>query len=187
MPRTLYETAKPFFIEYVHFEGGSVLKDLVAPLNHNIRPAIPEEAPLLTAIAFRSKAQWGYDRPFMEQCRNDLTILPDDIANNFVFVIEVNANIVGFYELRGKGPEANLYWLFMDPKVIGSGYGKRLWLHAVEISKGLGFVYMMIKSDPYAEGFYLRLGAERIGNLRSTSIPGLMLPLLRYQFLPVPL
>jgi GNAT superfamily N-acetyltransferase len=172
----------------VDFEGGLDLKDLmVTPLNHTIRRAIPEEALLLTAIAFRSKAHWGYDRSFMEQCRNDLTILPDDIANNFVFVIEVNANIVGFYELRGKGPEANLYWLFMDPKVIGSGYGKRLWLHAVEISKGLGFVYMMIKSDPYAEGFYLRMGAERIGNLRSTSIPGLMLPLLRYQFLPVPL
>jgi GNAT superfamily N-acetyltransferase len=176
------------FIEYADFEGGSVLKDfVVAPLNHNVRRAIPEEALLLTAIAFRSKAHWGYDRSFMEQCRNDLTILRDNIANNLVFVIEVNADIVGFYELRGKVPEANLYWLFMDPKVIGSGYGKRLWLHAVEICKSLGFEYMMIKSDQYAEGFYVRMGAERIGKLPSTAIPGLMFPLLRYQLLSVPL
>ncbi|WP_006715345.1 GNAT family N-acetyltransferase [Desulfitobacterium metallireducens] len=157
--------------------------DLVAPSISNIRRALPEEAVLLTEIAFRSKAHWGYDLSFMEQCRNDLTIFSDNITNNLVFVIEADGDIVGFYELRGKVPEANLYWLFMDPKVIGCGYGKRLWLHAAEISKGLGFEYMLIKSDPYAEGFYLRMGAKRIGKLPSTAIQGLMLPLLCYQLL----
>ena len=171
------------FIEYKDFSGGRVLEELVSAFHHNIRRATPDEAFLLSDIAFRSKAYWGYDQSLMELCRKDLAILPDDIANNFVWVIEEDGKIVGFYELRGKVPEANLYWLFLDPKTIGCGYGKMLWLHVVEMAKDLGFEYMMIKSDPYAEGFYEKMGAERIGNLPSTAIPELMLPLLRYQLI----
>jgi len=160
------------------------LEELVLVSHQDIRRATLDEAFLLSDLAFRSKAYWGYKQSFMELCRRDLTILPDNITDNLVYVIEKDGQIVGFYELRGKVPEANLYWLFLDPKTIGCGYGKRLWLHVVEMAKDLGFEYMMIKSDPYAESFYERMGAERIGDLPSTAIPRLKLPLLRYQLLP---
>ena len=39
---------------------------------------------------------------------------------------------------------------------------------------------MSIQSDPYAEGFYLAMGAVRVGELESTVTPGRMLPLLRF-------
>jgi len=37
----------------------------------------------------------------------------------------------------------------------------------------------MIDADPNAEGFYLKMGAERVGESPSGSIPGRMLPLLQ--------
>ena len=42
-----------------------------------------------------------------------------------------------------------------------------------------GFHTLHIHSDPFAEGFYLRNGAIRIGETPSGSIPGRLLPLLR--------
>jgi len=36
---------------------------------------------------------------------------------------------------------------------------------------------MIIQGDPNAEGFYRAMGAERIGEQESHSIPGRMLPL----------
>jgi hypothetical protein len=39
---------------------------------------------------------------------------------------------------------------------------------------------LLIQSDPFAEGFYLRLGADRIGEVPSQALPGRVLPLLVY-------
>ncbi|MEU4236164.1 hypothetical protein [Actinoplanes sp. NPDC026619] len=44
-----------------------------------IRPARPGEAAALSELARRSKAHWGYDEGFLDACRADLTLSPDDI------------------------------------------------------------------------------------------------------------
>ena len=44
----------------------------------------------------------------------------------------------------------------------------------------LGVTALSIESDPHAEGFYLRLGARRIGEVPST-LPGRVLPLLEFR------
>jgi hypothetical protein len=38
-----------------------------------------------------------------------------------------------------------------------------LFAHALEQTRGLGFGQLEIESDPNAEGFYLRMGAHRVG------------------------
>jgi hypothetical protein len=38
---------------------------------------------------------------------------------------------------------------------------------------------VLIDADPFAEGFYLAMGAERIGEVASDALPGRMLPQLR--------
>jgi len=46
-----------------------------------IRDAVPDEAVLLSDLAMRSKAYWGYSIEFMEACRQELTVLPSDIKS----------------------------------------------------------------------------------------------------------
>lgn len=152
---------------------------MVNSASYTIRPAQPNESELLTKIAFHSKAYWGYDNNYMERCRKDLVIHPEELDEYIVNVLEVNQDVVGFYELRGVTPEANLFWLFLDPKAIGQGLGKTLWQHAKQTAKDRGYKYLDIKSDPNAEGFYKGMGAVRVGELPSSAIPGLYLPLLR--------
>jgi len=39
---------------------------------------------------------------------------------------------------------------------------------------------LLVESDPNAEGFYTRFGAERTGVMESSAEQGRMLPLLRF-------
>jgi hypothetical protein len=42
------------------------------------------EAPLLSDLALRSKRHWGYDDDFMNRCRRQLMVDPDQIARGRV-------------------------------------------------------------------------------------------------------
>ncbi len=146
-----------------------------------IRRAHPEEASALSALAWRSKAHWGYDAAFLEACRADLTLSVHDIATALVYVREADQGVAGFYRLRGRGDDAELADLFVAPEAIGRGHGRRLWEHAVATARRLGYRRLVLQSDPHAEGFYRAMGAERAGESPSTVFPGRRLPLMRYR------
>ena len=152
-----------------------------ARLPATIRRARPEEASALSALAWRSKAHWGYDAAFLEACRADLTLSVHDVATSLVYVLDDEQGVAGFYRLRGRGDDAELADLFVAPEAIGRGHGRRLWEHAVATARRLGYRRLVLQSDPHAEGFYRAMGAERAGESPSTVFPGRRLPLMRYR------
>lgn len=144
-----------------------------------IRRAEPDEAECLTELGLRSKAYWGYDDAFMEAVYAPMTVSPAYIRQHSVYVIEANGQVMGFYALVDLAEgRALLDFLFVAPEGIGCGYGKRLWQHAVETARTLGFRLLILESDPHAEGFYRRMGAERVGQRESSVQRGRMLPLM---------
>jgi GNAT superfamily N-acetyltransferase len=145
-----------------------------------IRRARPAEAGVLSALALRAKAHWGYDADFLAACRDDLTLTGDDIVTSAVYVIDGASAPVGFYRLLlHDDGVAELDALFVEPEAMGQGVGRRLWRHAVATAEMLGCREMVLQSDPQAEGFYLAMGAQRAGESESTVMPGRMLPLMR--------
>lgn len=149
-----------------------------------IRLASAGEARHLSDLALRSKAHWGYDADFLEACRAELTVSEDYIKGAPVFVLEEDGRVVGFYGLRERGAELELLYLFVEPAAIGGGHGKRLWQHAVKTAARLGFQKITIESDPYAEAFYLAMGARKVGEVASSLRPGRTLPLLEFTLDP---
>jgi N-acetylglutamate synthase-like GNAT family acetyltransferase len=145
-----------------------------------IHPAICDDSQTLTDLAIRAKAHWGYDAAFIEDCRAELTISAEYIRDFTVKVFEQGGRPVAFYSLKPWEGEVELAHLFVEPELIGGGIGKRLWNDAVGTARALGFATMVITSDPYAEGFYLSMGAERTGTEASAIRPGRELPLMRY-------
>jgi GNAT superfamily N-acetyltransferase len=143
-----------------------------------VRRARPEDAGPLTELAFRSKAHWGYDREFMQACRAALRVTAKFMARADVYVAENQGRELGFYSLAPWNSDLELYHFFVDPPAMGNGVGRLLWDDAIRRATGLGYPKLLIQSDPYAEGFYLKLGAERIGEVPSAAVPGRMLPLL---------
>jgi ribosomal protein S18 acetylase RimI-like enzyme len=144
-----------------------------------LRPARADEAAMLGELALRAKAHWGYDESFLEACRADLTLRPADIAARRAVVAAAAGRVTGFYTLDGEPPEGELGNLWVEPAAMRHGIGRRLWRHAMARARELGFRAVLIDSDPHAEGFYLRMGAVRVGEVPSTAVAGRMLPRLR--------
>ncbi|HVB36767.1 MAG TPA: GNAT family N-acetyltransferase [Candidatus Acidoferrales bacterium] len=148
-----------------------------------IRRAHPEESGFLTDLAMRSKAHWPYDRAFLEDVRPDLTLRPEKFMPDFhVYILEAAGTPVGFCSLVPLDRETvELDDLFIEPDCIGKGYGQRLWNYAVNLARELGFARIVLVSDPYAEPFYARQGAVRIGEKTSSLRAGRVLPVMEYE------
>ena len=151
-----------------------------APLNLGIRPASGKDAPLLTGLAFRSKAHWGYTDEFITACREELTYTKEYIEapQIFGYICLSNELPVAFYVLEQTGADvAELDALFVEPGYIGKGIGKMLIKHAKEQAGKLRIETIVIQGDPNAEPFYAAIGALPCGTRESGSIPGRQLPL----------
>lgn len=145
-----------------------------------LRPAGPDEAALLSALALRSKGHWGYDEAFLAACRDELTIRPDEVEARRTTVAEIQGTVVGHYTIDGDAPVAELGQMFVDPVHIGRGVGRALWTHAVARARAEGIHTLTIDADPFAEAFYLAMGATRTGSVPSGSVPGRVLPRLTF-------
>ena len=106
-------------------------------LNRRIRRADPSEAPFLTQLTIRSKAQWGYSEHFMTVATPELEFRVEKFVPDFlVYLLEVDQTRVGFCSLlRVDDNTIELHDLFIDPPHIGHRHGKRLWLFAL-MSRG---------------------------------------------------
>ncbi|MGW4649466.1 GNAT family N-acetyltransferase [Kitasatospora sp. NPDC004289] len=144
-----------------------------------IRAARADEAGLLSELALRSKAYWGYDAAFMAACRDELTLVPAEIAPRRATVaVDDRDRVLGFATLDGEPLTGDLGMLFVAPEAISQGIGRLLLDHLVTTARELGFTGLTIDADPNAEPFYRAMGAVRTGTVPSESIPGRVLPQL---------
>jgi GNAT superfamily N-acetyltransferase len=129
-----------------------------------IQEAAPHQAADLSAIALSAKGYWGYSREQIEQWKSEfLTISPEYIKANRVWVAAADMlQPVGFAAIEQHGEEAILEHLWVLPEYIGRGVGKRLFLHVAGIVPRFVFT-----SDPHADDFYYKMGAQKIGEYSS--------------------
>lgn len=144
-----------------------------------IRPAAQSDAPALTALARSSKASWPYPKEWLDAWAAELTITPEYLARATVFVATVSEPFEGMEghtsgEGEGTppigmiavvvgedGPEIEHLWVAPDSQ--GAGVGRALVEGARSLGVQHGWTSFRVESDPYAEPFYLTLGAERVG------------------------
>jgi N-acetylglutamate synthase-like GNAT family acetyltransferase len=148
-----------------------------------IRRALLHEAADLSALALRSKALWGYDAAFMDACHIPLTVDRNAIDEFPFYVLDEAGRLTGFYGLSGQPPRGEIEFLFVEPEVVRSGRGRRLVRHLLALARSLGFEEMEVSAEPFAEGFYLAMGAVRIGDAPSDAIPNRLIPRLRFSLL----
>jgi GNAT superfamily N-acetyltransferase len=128
-----------------------------------IRRASPEDAEVLTHISFAAKRYWGYPERWILHWSESLTITPRFVRNNEVYAGVSSDEPFGFYALTGTDCELELEHLWVSPAWIGSGVGRLLFEHAMDRAASWGAKSVEIEADPNAEGFYLRMGARRVG------------------------
>jgi len=144
-----------------------------------VRRAMAAEAGTLTVIAYAAKRHWGYPESWIARWSDVLTITPDFIRSHPVHVALHGDAIAGFHTILVEGERASLEHLWVLPEHMGQGVGSRLFRHALDTAVALGARTLTIESDPYAEAFYMHMGARRTG-ARDASVDGTprVLPIL---------
>jgi GNAT superfamily N-acetyltransferase len=153
----------------------------VAVNNVTLRASRVDEAAMLSDLALRSKAHWGYSAEFIDACRAELTVHPADIAAGRVTVAEHDGVVIGMYVIGGDPPLGEIEDFFVEPEHIGAGLGGLMFAALRAAATEAGFERLRIDADPNALGFYEHQGAVQIGEQPSGSIPGRMLPLLELE------
>ena len=130
-----------------------------------IRRAHPEEAEVLTEIAHAAKRHWNYPESWIQQWQTDLTITREFVTTNEVFAATINGEIAGCCALVVMDSLAEVEHMWIRPGQMGSGVGRALFEHARARAVERGANVLELSADPYAEGFYERMGAKRIGEI----------------------
>jgi GNAT superfamily N-acetyltransferase len=135
---------------------------------HSIRKAAPCDAATLTEIAIRAKKHWGYSEEQMAHWASEfLTVTPEYIAANHVWLASVDSQTVAFAAIKRDGEEMVLDHLWVEPEFMGRGIGRSLFLHAARFMRDLNCREFVFTSDPHADGFYYKMGAVKIGDYTS--------------------
>ncbi len=145
-----------------------------------VRQARLEELPGLSELCLRSKAVWGYDQAFLEACRSELTLRPEELRTTLVAVAESESGVAGVVQIKVADAEADLLKLFIEPRELRSGIGSFLLSWAIEQAKSMGATRLLVESDPDAASFYRGIGAYDVGVAPSGSIPGRFLARLAF-------
>lgn len=128
-----------------------------------IRPARPDEAGALTALAVRAKASWNYPAAWLEQWAEELAFDAAYVAAHRVRVAETGGILGGVLALEERPDGWEMERVWVDPAAQGLGVGRALvddaLAHAARVRRG----DVTVLSDPHAEAFYQRLGAVRVG------------------------
>lgn len=127
-----------------------------------IRAALPEEGEALREIAVASKGHWGYDQGFLMRFGAILSLSPDWIRQHDVWVLEEDDEVAGFYGLIHHGEVSELDDLWLLPRHIGKGLGRRLFEHAVARAREHGALRLEWEAEPHATGFYERMGGRPV-------------------------
>jgi putative acetyltransferase len=146
-----------------------------------IRPARPEEAAAISALALRSKAYWGYSPAELRVFQGELTLAPEELGPRAAQVSEQEGLLRGFYTLLETPGGLELEHIFVDPEHLRRGLGSELLRHALRVATARGFAEVSVLSDPNAADFYrshgARLEEEIPSSIPGRSIPRLVLPL----------
>jgi GNAT superfamily N-acetyltransferase len=124
-----------------------------------IRSAVQAERADLEALQWRASLLNERDRDNLLAHPDAITLPPEQIAADCVFVAERDGVVAGFAAVLPR-PDggAELDALFVEPRLWKNGIGRRLVDHIADIARVRGATFLHVIGNPHAEGFYVSCG-----------------------------
>lgn len=116
----------------------------------SIQRASPKNAEQLTQITIVSKRHWNYSKKWMQLWLPELTISPEYISENEVWLAATDETLAGFYSFKQDIEGLWLENLWVLPDHMGLGIGRKLFQHALERGCARGESVLKIEADPNA-------------------------------------
>lgn len=158
--------------------------------NITFEPANLDQAEFLTELGLRANAVYNYRNVSDEEARFVFLVQEQHYKEGIIRIMKDDGEFIGFYGLahwkEKDGKEVNiLSHFFLEPKFIGKGYGKILFLEAIRAAKEeLKWEAFQWESDPHAAWFYQKMGAKRIGENPCPLNPQYKAPVFVYTLEP---
>ena len=131
---------------------------------------------ILNEISVRSKKHWRYPDEWVERWLDDLHLKEYDFKNQYILIIEIDRQIVGFCSISKEDNYFEILHLWLLPDYIGKGYGRQLLNNAIEMFVPENSL-IKVEAEPNAEDFYQKNGFATVGK-RESYPPGRFLPLM---------
>jgi len=130
-----------------------------------IRRGTADDSDALSDLAHRAKAHWGYPVSWMREWDAQLTIIPGYLEMHDVWVAERDGRVIGMCALEDRGDRWTLEHVWVEPFAHGKGIGRSLVMTALGEARRRHRGVVELLADPYASGFYEKLGARLAGNV----------------------
>ena len=150
-------------------------------MKYYIRLAETSDAERLTNLAVSSESYWRYDDNFMNKFREVYRVTEELIKNNATFMLFQGDSLIGFYLIISKEEINLLEYFYIDPQLIGKGFGKIMWEHMIDFCKFNEIKEIDFVTSPQAKMFYQKLGAKQVGEVESVLREGRIIPKLIYK------
>lgn len=112
------------------------------------------------------------------------TIEKPHLLTNLSYTLYENDRMVGFFMIISNGKKYELEYFYIEQGRIGKGLGKIMWKHVIDVCNENNISSMSIVCGKYVTGFYLKMGAKKIGELESKVYPGVKIDLLEHHVRP---
>lgn len=91
-----------------------------------------------------------------------ISMSPAYVQRHEVWVLEGGGEVLGFYGLIHHGEVCELDQMWLLPRHIGKGHGRRLFEHARDRAREGGAARLEWQAERHAIGFYQRMGARHL-------------------------
>lgn len=146
-----------------------------------IRLANQQDINEINNLLCLSKAYWGYDPEFMDKFMIEFSIKEAYLAKATTYKVLEEGKLIGFYSFSGNtNDNLELDNFFLHPDFIGKGKGKAMWQRCLQTASQYGATEFIVWSEIHAEGFYLRMGCQKMGKRLSIMMPNRYPPVLKY-------
>ena len=131
-----------------------------------LRPAVAADAAQLSEIALAAKHALGYSAELIEAWRPELLIDARTVLGQPTWIALCEGVAAGFFSLNIDRRKARLKHLWVSPDRQRRGIGGvLLLLRALQLAVEAGADTFEADAEPSAEGFYLRHGLSRVGEI----------------------
>ena len=147
----------------------------------NYIDALPNDADLLSAVAYDSKKTWGYTDELMAVWKSDLEVTPTYILHNKVVKVFDHNQLIGFYAIKTiADASAEIDYLWLIPTQFRRNYGRKIFQHLLRHLSNNNYQKATLVAEPHAHVFYEKMGGTVTGQFQS-KISGRFLAIYEYQ------
>jgi ribosomal protein S18 acetylase RimI-like enzyme len=137
-------------------------------VDHKIELAKKTDHLVLSEIARKSKAKWGYPEEWLDLWNDVLQISADHISRYPTYKLLVNGGIIGFCSLEIDQSSIEVLHLWVLPKHGRRGYGSDLLSFCLSHHLTDNIRIVKVESDPNAVPFYEKFGFKTLRQIDST-------------------